>query len=222
MISKKEELGFKHPSMDKPRSKQLEDPIASVQGKTYNTEAEAKVDIVAKTKSNDHNWETVASYGEVKFRGKYAGISDVSKLVRSICEISIDATLVQVRHTEAKIGNLMAEISVEKSLASYAVTQMEYQRIKSVGSVLTDKERRSMTFMEAKLVASDVGHSAINDVLLGAKAALEFWNEMYAICIKTSDRVKAIGMLLMSERRFDPDAGISGHGEKIKGHDRRY
>jgi len=202
----------------KPRSQTLSDDLVSFQAEQFSKGHTLKdpADPVADAKVQTRDWESIPAEATIKFRGKNCLLSEVTTYVTAICEIPQYPDLVHIRKMEEKIGNLISEIYVERSRANFAYGKLEAQRITRLGKCVADKDRRSMSAIEARLTANDDPYKAVMALVVDCKSALDFWHDMYNICLRSTDRLKQISMALMAEMKLEPsDQG--GKGDRVRG-----
>jgi len=160
--------------------------------------------IIATAQNQNQNWHEITEYVTMNFRGKKRSFNEIVIYVRKICTISEFADIVSVRDKEEKIGNLIADIYIQKSKAQYAYGKLEAQRFARLGKFVEVKDRRSTTLIEARMAAHDEAYQAILALSSDCKSTLDFWHDMYNICLRTTDRLKQISMALMAEMKLEP------------------
>ena len=66
------------------------------------------------------------------------------------------------------------------------------------------------------MAAHDEPYQAILALVSDCKSTLDFWLDMYNICMRTCERLKQMSMALMAEMKLEPtDSG--GRGDKVRG-----
>jgi hypothetical protein len=177
---------------------------------------EVVADPVETAKQQEADWHEITEHVEITFRGKRQSFNEVVIYVRKVCNIGPNPELIDVRHKEEDLGNLIADIYIQKAKAQYAYGKLEGQRMARLGRFVEVKDRRSTTLVEARMAAHDEPYQAIMALVSDCKSTLDFWHDMYNICMRTADRLKQISMAHMAEMKLEPsDSG--GRGEKVRG-----
>jgi len=179
-------------------------------------EPEVVADPIVTAQGQNQAWHEITEYVTMNFRGKKQSFNDIVIYVRRVCEIGEFPDLVKVRDREEKIGNLIADIYIQKSKAQYAYGKLEAQRFARLGKFVEVKDRRSTALIEARMAAHDEPYQAILQLTSDCKSTLDFWHDMYNICLRTADRLKQISMALMAEMKLEPSEQ-GGRGERVKG-----
>jgi len=197
------------PATAKPKSQQqVEEPATTLD--------EVVADPVEVAQAQNQDWHEITEYVTMNFRGKKQTFNEIVIYVHKVCEIGEYPGLVEVRNKEEKIGNLIADIYIQKSKAQYAYGKLEGQRFARLGKFVEVKDRRSTALIEARMAAHDEPYQAILALTSDCKSTLDFWHDMYNICLRTTDRLKQISMALMAEMKLEPsDSG--GRGDRVRG-----
>ena len=197
------------PAIGKPKSQQqVEEPVT--------TPEEVVADPVETAQAQNQDWHEITEHVTMNFRGKRQTFNEIVIYVRGICSIGEYPDLLAVRNKEEKIGNLIADIYIQKSKAQYAYGKLEAQRFARLGKFVEIKDRRSTALIEARMSAHDEPYQAILALTSDCKSTLDFWHDMYNICLRTADRLKQISMALMAEMKLEPsDSG--GRGDRVRG-----
>lgn len=196
------------PVSAKPKSQQQqEEPAAS---------EEVVADPIEVAQKQNAAWHEITEHVTMNFRGKRQSFNDIVRYVHRTCEIGEYPDLVGVRNREEKIGNLIADIYIQKAKAQYAYGKLEGQRLARLGKFVEIKDRRSTVLMEARMSAHDEPYQAILQLTSDCKSTLDFWHDMYNICLRTADRLKQISMALMAEMKLEPSEQ-GGRGDRVKG-----
>jgi hypothetical protein len=197
------------PVTGKPKSQQqVEEPAT--------TPEEVVADPVQVAQAQNSAWHEITEHVVMNFRGKKQTFNEIVIYVRRVCDIGEYPGLVEVRNKEEKIGNLIADIYIQKSKAQYAYGKLEGQRISRLGKFVEVKDRRSTALIEARMAAHDEPYKAILGLISDCKSTLDFWHDMYNICLRTADRLKQISMALMAEMKLEPSEN-GGRGERVRG-----
>ena len=192
----------------KPKSQQqVEEPVVP---------DEVVADPVETAQAQNSAWHEITEHVTMNFRGKRQSFNDIVIYVRKVCDIGEYPDLIAVRNKEEKIGNLIADIYIQKSKAQYAYGKLEAQRFARLGKFVEVKDRRSTALIEARMAAHDEPYQAILQLTSDCKSTLDFWHDMYNICLRTADRLKQISMALMAEMKLEPSEQ-GGRGEKVRG-----
>ena len=196
------------PAIGKPKSQQqAEEPVVV---------RETVVDPVETAKVQNLDWHDITEHVHMNFRGQRQSFNDVVVYVRRTCDIGSYPDLIAVRGKEEKIGNLIADIYIQKAKAQYAFGKLEGQRMARLGKFVEAKDRRSTILVEARMSAHDEPYQAIMSLHSDCKSTLDFWHDMYNICLRTTDRLKQISMALMAEMKLEP-SDHGGKGDKVRG-----
>jgi len=211
------------PVIVKPKSQQQQeqDSINEMRGGLRNilepeTSEKIIVDPIVEAQQQNHSWHVITDHVTMNFRGKRMSFNDIVKHVHHVCEIGEYPDLVAVRNKEEKIGNLISDIYIQKSKAQYAFGKLEGQRLACLGSFIEARDRRSMSAIEARLSATDDTYKAILELQSDCKSTLDFWHDMYNICLRITDRLRQISMALMAEMKLEPSEGM-GRKERVQG-----
>ena len=196
------------PVIGKPKSQQQVDEPVILE--------EVIVDPIVEAQKQNHNWHEITEYVTMNFRGKRMTFNDIVVYVHKTCQILTYTDLIGIRHKEEKIGNLISDIYIQKSKAQYAYGKLEGQRIARLGKFIDAKDRRSTTLIEARMAAHDESYQAILTLTSDCKSTLDFWHDMYNICLRATDRLKQISMALMAEMKLEPSEQ-GGRGDKVRG-----
>lgn len=197
-----------------PRTKVTEFNV-TVDGAPLNPIGQA-IDPVADCQTRNDSWQKISSEAVIKFGGKHMGFNEICAYVKSTCSIPTFPNLDHIKSLEEKIGNLISEIYIEKARANFALIKLDNQRMRRLGSFVSDKGQKSISAIEARLSATDKAFQSIAALLIDCKATYEFWTDMYNICLRATDRLKQISMALMAEMKLDP-SNTGGRGERVHG-----
>lgn len=180
------------------------------------TSKEIVADPIKVAQAQNSAWHEITEHVTMNFRGGRWSFNDIVIHVHKVCEIGEYPDLIGVRDREEKIGNLIADIYIQKSKAQYAYGKLEGQRLARLGKFVEVKDRRSTVLMEARMAAHDEPYQAILKLVSDCKSTLDFWHDMYNICLRTADRLKQISMALMAEMKLEPSDN-GGKGERVRG-----
>lgn len=193
----------------KPKSQQqVDEPVTE--------EQEPIVDPAAEAQKQNHAWHAITDHVTMNFRGKRMTFNDIVRHVHKVCQIGEYTDLIGVRHKEERIGNLISDIYIQKAKASYAYGKLEGQRVARLGKFVSSKDRRSSAMVEAYMAANDEQYAAILELQSDCKSTLDFWHDMYNICLRSTDRLKQISMAIMAEMKLEPSEN-GGRGERVRG-----